>query len=50
MTIAAGATITTALLGGGDDGLDGGAPLQLLECVDNAGTVGLSGSCAIVSP
>jgi len=50
VTIATGAAVTTALLGGEGDGEDGGGGMQLLECVDNAGTVGLTGSCAILSP
>ena len=48
VTIAAGAVVTTTILGGG--GSDAGAVPLFLECVDNAGTVGLAGSCAIVSP
>jgi hypothetical protein len=44
--IAGGAVVTAALLDSTDVTADGGPTYQLLECVDNAGTVGVAGSCA----
>ena len=51
MTAATGAVLTLALIGESPatDAGTGTPPLQLLQCVDNAGTVGLCGSCKIVS-
>ena len=50
VTIAAGAVITTALLEGLAPSGDGGVSFQLLECVDNAASVGIPGSCAVLGP
>ena len=50
VTIAAGAVVTAALLVGPGVTDDGGATFQLLACVDNAGTVGVTGSCTIIGP
>ncbi len=48
VTIAEGAVVTMALIG--PTGLvDGGLGVQLLQCIDNAGTVGPAGSCQIIS-
>lgn len=48
VTIAEGAVVTLALIGP-TGAIDGGIAVQLLECVDNAGTVGLLGNCQIIS-
>jgi hypothetical protein len=50
VTIAAGAVVTAALLVAPAVTDDGGATFQLLECVDNAGTVGVTGSCTVIGP
>jgi hypothetical protein len=50
VVIAGGAVVTTALLDSNALSADGGATFQLLQCVDNAGTVGTLGSCGIVPP
>jgi hypothetical protein len=49
VAIAAGAAVTAALLDSTTVTEDGGPTYQLLECVDNAGTVGLAGSCALMA-
>jgi hypothetical protein len=52
VSVAPGAILTIAVLGAApsaDGGADGGAAAQLLECVDNAGTIGLLGDCSIIS-
>jgi hypothetical protein len=53
VTAAAGAVLSVSLVGdtvGSDAGSGGGAPLGLLECVDNAATTGLYGNCATLPP
>jgi hypothetical protein len=50
VVIAGGAVVTTALLDSTAVSADGGATFQLLQCVDNAGTVGVAGSCGIMAP
>ena len=45
-SVATGAIVTIAVVGTSSGTIDGGAPpLVLLQCVDNAGTVGLFASC-----
>jgi hypothetical protein len=52
VSVAGGAMVTIALLDGNGLVVDGGgaSSAQLLECVDNAGTVGLLGSCSLMAP
>jgi hypothetical protein len=52
VSAAAGSVLTIALLGGGSrTSPDASAlPVQLLECVDNAGTTGVLGSCSVLAP
>jgi hypothetical protein len=49
VTVAPGVDLTIAVLGLGPSVTDASASTVLLECVDNAGTVGLSGDCTIIS-
>jgi hypothetical protein len=45
VTAAAGSVLTIAVLGGDPPSDGGAAGIQWLECVDNAGTLGVTGSC-----
>ena len=46
VSAAKGSVLTVALVGGSPDGDGGVAGALLVQCVDNAGTVGVFGSCA----
>jgi hypothetical protein len=49
ISIAAGAAVTTVLLGSSVAD-DAGTAMNLLECIDNAGTAGVVGSCSVLGP
>jgi hypothetical protein len=48
-TIGPGAVVTVVLLANNGSGDAGAGPYQLLQCVDNAGTLGVGGSCSLIS-
>jgi Domain of unknown function (DUF4397) len=49
ISVAPGVDLTIAVLGLGQSLVDASASAQLLECVDNGGTVGLLANCSIIS-
>jgi hypothetical protein len=50
VNVAAGAVVTTTLLQAAQGLSDGGPAFEILECLDNAGTVGLTGVCFTFLP
>jgi hypothetical protein len=49
ITLPAGVSVTFVVVGSNGQAGQGSGIAQLLECLDNAGTVGLEGTCHVVS-